>query len=159
VNNSQDHGPLLAALRTAAEARAAVHASFVEAAKNAYAWRTIDAELASLAYDSGQGSAGLAAVRSEPALVRALSFQSARFTIEVEVTDDGLFGQLVPPEAGTAELQTPSGQTLTAAVDEVGCFSFELRPDGPFRLRCHTETQADVLTGWVTLLPPRRRGR
>jgi hypothetical protein len=166
VNNSPDNGLLLAALRAAVEARAAVPDSFVEAGKNAYAWRTIDAELASLAYDSRLDAGRSAAVRAEAASVRALTFQSARFSIEVEVTDDGLFGQLVPPGPGTAEIQLRSGHNMTAPVDDVGCFSFELRPAGPFRLRCRTETQADVLTGWVTLLPPgssphsvSRRGR
>ncbi|MGH3293755.1 MAG: hypothetical protein ACRDP7_18290, partial [Trebonia sp.] len=105
-----------------------------------------------LAYDSLQDAGQGAALRSEAATVRALTFQSARFSIEVELTDGALFGQLVPPQPGTAEIQTRSGQALTAPIDEVGCFTFDQRPDGPFRLLCRTETRADVRTGWVTLL-------
>jgi len=153
-----DEAALLAALRAAVEARAVVPAAFVEAGKNAYAWHGIDAELASLSYDSlldtGLASGVRASdVRSEAAPVRALTFQSEHFSIEVEVTDDALFGQLVPPQPGTAELQARSGQTVTVAIDEVGCFTFDQQPVGPFRLRCHTDAQADVRTAWVTVSP------
>lgn len=151
MSNNLDDGPLLAALRAAVEARAAVPDAFVEAGRNAYAWHNIDAELASLAYDSLRDAEQTAALRSETAAVRALTFQSARFSIEVEIAEGALFGQLVPPLQGTAEIQTRSGETLTAPIDEVGCFTFERKPDGPFRLRCHSGTQADVRTGWVTL--------
>ena len=151
MNNSLDDRMLLAALRAAVEARAAVPAAFVEAGRIAYTWHNIDAELASLAYDSLQDAEQAAALRSEAASVRALTFQSARFSIEVELTDGALFGQLVPPQPGTAEIQTRSGQAVTAPIDEVGCFTFDPRPDGPFRLRCHTETQTDVRTGWVSV--------
>jgi hypothetical protein len=151
VNNSLDDDTLLAALRAAIEARAAVPDSFVEAGRNAYAWHNIDAELASIAYDSLRDAGQGAALRSEAASVRALTFQSARFSIEVELTDGALFGQLVPPQPGTAEVQTRSGQPVTAPIDEVGCFTFDPRPDGPFRLRCRTETQVDVRTGWVSV--------
>jgi hypothetical protein len=151
VNYSLDDGGLIAALRAAIEARAAVPDAFVEAGKSVYAWHNIDAELASLAYDSLQDAGQHAAVRSEAASVRALTFQSARFSIEVELTDGAVFGQLVPPQPGTAEIQTRSGQAVTAPIDEVGCFAFDQRPDGPFRLRCSTETQADVRTDWVSV--------
>jgi hypothetical protein len=151
VNNSQDDSTLIAALRAAVEARAAVPAAFVEAGRSAYAWHDIDAELASLSYDSQRDGEQAAALRSEAASVRALTFQSARFSIEVELTDDTLFGQLVPPQPGTAEIQTRSGQTVTAPIDDVGCFTFGQRPDGPFRLRCRTEAQGDVRTGWVSV--------
>jgi hypothetical protein len=153
VSNSLDEGQLLAALRAAIEARAAVPAAFVEAARNAYTWHNIDAELASLSYDSLQDAGQAGSVRSEAAAVRALTFQSARFSIEVELTDDAMFGQFIPPQPGMAELQTRSGQTVTAPMDNVGCFTFDPRPDGPFRLRCHTKTQTDVRTGWVALSP------
>ena len=151
MNNSLDDGTLLAALRAAIEARAAVPDAFVEAGRNAYAWHNIDAELASIAYDSLQDAGQGAALRSEDASVRALTFQSAHFSIEVELTGGALFGQLVPPQPGTAEVQLRSGQAVTAPIDEVGCFTFDPRPDGPFRLRCHTETQADVRTGCVSV--------
>ena len=151
VNNELDAAVLLAALRVAVGARAAVPDAFVEAGKSAYAWHNIAAELADLSYDSLLDDAR-AVLRSETAEIRALTFQSAHFAIEVEVTDDALFGQLVPAQPGTAEILTRSGQAVSAAIDDAGCFTFCPIPDGPFRLRCHTETQAEVRTGWVALL-------
>ena len=50
-----DDEQLLAALRQAIDARRAVPPGFVQAAKDAFTWHDIDAELASLTYDSVRG--------------------------------------------------------------------------------------------------------
>ena len=144
---------LLAALHEAVADREAVPPAFVAAAKSAYAWHNIDAELAQLIYDSQQGAA--AGLRSESASIRALSFASAHLSIEVEITGGSLLGQLIPARPGTVEVQVLDGGTATVPVDEAGCFTVDPKPESTFRLRCHTGhtgTQTDVLTGWVTLL-------
>jgi len=143
---------LLAALGEAMRARQAVPEWFVEAGKNAYAWHNIDAELAQLTYDSDSDSARghVAAVRSETASIRALTFTSARLSIELEVAESSLLGQVIPPQAGTLEVHTTAGVT-SSPVDEIGCFVVDPIPSSPFRLRCRTEDGADVLTGWITL--------
>jgi hypothetical protein len=142
---------LLAALGEAVKARSAVPEWFVETGKNAYAWHNIDAELAQLTYDSGSDAdRGVAAVRSEPASIRALTFTSARLSIELEVASDSLVGQLIPPRAGTLEVHTTGGVT-SSPVDEIGCFAVTPIPASPFRLRCRAEDGTDVLTGWITL--------
>jgi hypothetical protein len=149
---------LLAALREALAERDAVPPAFVAAAKAAYAWHDIDAELAQLIYDSQQEAAAAAGLRSESASIRALSFASAHLSIEVEITDESLLGQLIPARPGTVEVQVVDGDAVTVPVDEAGCFTVDPKPGGTFRLRCchtghtgHTGTQTDVLTGWVTL--------
>ena len=142
---------LLAALREALATHEAVPAWFVEAGKSAYAWHRIDAELAQLTFDSLRDAELTASTRSESASIRALTFQSARVTIEVEITDDALLGQLVPPRGGTAEMRTQAGHISTTSIDEVGCFAIEPKPDSPFQLRVRTEGQADVVTGWLTI--------
>jgi hypothetical protein len=149
VDNCSDDD-LLASLREALAAREAVPPEFVAAAKNAYTWHSIDAELARLAYDSSREPA--AGLRSESASIRALSFVSARLSIEVEITGDTLLGQLIPAQPGTVEIHA-LGATVTVPVDEAGCFTVEPKPGSPFRLRYRsgTQTGADVLTGWVTL--------
>ena len=143
---------LLAALGEALRARQEVPEWFVETGKNAYAWHNIDAELAQLTYDSDSDAdrARAAAVRSEAASIRALTFTSARLSIELEVASDSLLGQIIPPQAGTLEVHTAAGVTSSPA-DEVGCFVVEPIPNGPFRLRCRMNDGADVLTGWITL--------
>jgi hypothetical protein len=145
---------LLAALREALADREAVPAAFVAAAKGAYAWHNIDAELARLTYDSRQEATAGAGLRSESASIRALSFASAHLSIEVEITGDRLLVQLIPARPGTVEIQLLDGGTVTVPVDEAGCFTVAPKPGSPFRLRCRIEctgTRTDVLTRWVTL--------
>jgi len=123
---------------------------FVETGRNAYAWHNIDAELAQLTYDSSRDHDVVAAVRSEAASIRALTFTSSRLSIELEVAESSLLGQIVPPRAGTLEIHTTAGVT-SSPVDEIGCFAVDPTPTTPFRVRCRTEDGADVLTGWITL--------
>jgi len=141
---------LLAALGEALRARQAVPEWFVETGKNAYAWHNIDAELAQLTYDSNRDEDTVAAVRSEAASIRALTFTSGRLSIELEVAESSLLGQIIPPRAGTLEVHTTAGVTCSP-VDEIGCFVVDPIPSSPFRLRCRTQDGADVLTGWITL--------
>ena len=150
--DSWDDEELLAALGEAMRARQAVPEWFVETGKNAYAWHDIDAEMAQLTYDSDSDTdrGRAAAVRSEAASIRALTFTSARLSIELEVAKNSLLGQIIPPRAGTLEVHTAAGVTSSPA-DEVGCFLVEPIPNGPFRLRCRMNDGADVLTGWITL--------
>jgi hypothetical protein len=146
-----DDEQLMAAMRAAMKARQAVPDRFIEMGKNAYAWHNIDAELAQLTYDSRSdaGQAALA-VRSEAASIRSLTFTSGRLSIELEVAETSLVGQIIPPRAGTLEVHTTAGVT-SSPVDEIGCFAVSPIPASPFRLRCRTEDGADVLTGWITL--------
>ena len=149
---------LLAALGEALRARREVPEWFVETGKNAYAWHNIDAELAQLTYDSLDDSLGdspgdrerAAAVRSEAASIRALTFTSTGLSIELEVGEGSLLGQIIPPRAGTLEVHTTAG-VASSPVDEIGCFAVTPIPTSPFRLRCRTEDGTDVLTGWITL--------
>jgi hypothetical protein len=142
---------LLAALKEALEARQAVPPEFVELGKNAFAWRNIDAELAQLTYDSAYEQHSAPSMRSETASIRALTFTSAYLTIELEVNEDSMLGQVIPAQEGTIEIQTRTGATATIPVGEVGYFPIRSIPDGPFRLHCHTTDGSDVLTGWITL--------
>jgi len=153
----RDDEELLAALGEAIRAREEVPEWFVETGKNAYAWHNIDAELAQLTYDSdsdrdqGRDRDLVAAVRSETASIRALTFTSPHLSLELEVTEDALLGQIIPPRPGTVEVQTAAGAIATTPVDEIGCFAVEPIPASPFRLRCRTGHDTDVLTGWITL--------
>jgi hypothetical protein len=145
-----DDEELLAALDDAMRARQAVPEWFVETGKNAYAWHNIDAELAQLTYDSNHDRSRAAVMRAEAASIRALTFTSAHLSIELEVTEDRLLGQVITPQAGTLETHTAAGVT-TLAVDEIGGFVLDPKPASPFRLRFRALDGTDVLTGWVTL--------
>jgi hypothetical protein len=150
VTESWDHDELFTSLRDAIRARQAVPEEFVQAAKNAFTWHNIDADLAQLTYDSTRALEP-AATRSDAASVRALTFTSPRLTIELEVTGDSLLGQVVPAQQATVEVQTEAGVSVSIVSDEIGCFTVQPIPSVPFRLRCQATGGIDVLTGWIPL--------
>lgn len=151
MRDGWDDDQLLAALGEAMRSREAVPAEFIETGKNAYAWHNIDAELAQITYDSNRDESRTAAIRSEPASVRALTFTSAHFSIDLEVTEDFLLGQLMPPRGGTIEARTDAGEIVAIPVDQLGRFSIEPAPTKPFRLHYCAAEGADMVTGWITL--------
>jgi hypothetical protein len=146
-----DDEELLAVLRQALAERQAVPPEFVEAAKNAFAWHNIDAELAELTYDSSRDAELAPSTRAETASIRALTFTSAHLTIELEVTHDSLLGQIVPAQPGTIKVQLRDGAESTVPADRIGRFTIRPMPTGTFRLHCKTSADADALTGWITL--------
>ena len=146
-----DDEQLLALLKEALQDSQAVPSDFIEAGKNAYAWHGVDDELAQLSYDSERDQDAVAGVRAEAASIRALTFTSTHLTIELEVGEDVLLGQLVPTGEGTIDVQTQTGVIATVPVDEVGCFPISPIPPSPFRLRCRSADGASVVTGWITL--------
>lgn len=125
-----------------------------EAARAAYTWRTIDAELAELTRDSLVDEADVHGVRSSDG-PRLLSFESSRLSLELEVADLGrqgrrLVGQLVPPGPAAIEVEHAGGRIETAA-DELGRFVVEgLRP-GPARVRCRVDDGTEIETEWTQL--------
>ena len=138
---------LLAELREALNTAGQVPDGFVAAGKAAFAWRTVDAELAALEATDADALAG---VRAERAAVRALSFLASDVSIELEVTPDALLGQLVPARPGTIEVQAQDGSRQTVTVDESGWFAIRPLPSAMFRL--HLQTANDnVITEWVRL--------
>jgi hypothetical protein len=151
VRDGWDDEQLLAALSEAIKARQVVPSWFIVMGKNAYAWHNIDAELAQLTYDCHDDRREIGAARAEPMSIQALTFASARLTMELEITTDSVLGQIIPPRPGKLEIQTKTGAITMTEVDELGCFAVDPIPDIAFRLRCRTADGADPLTGWITL--------
>lgn len=123
------------------------------AARAAFSWRTIDAELAALTHDTLLDDDRVAAIRSGDT-PRLLTFDGEGLSAEVEATDVGrrrqLAGQLVPPQPGEVEIADPGGERLVD-VDEVGCFFVDDLPPGPVRLRCRTRAGRIFQTPWVVI--------
>lgn len=142
-----------------AELRAALHEepvddSVVRAAEAAFTWRTVDADLELLSLDASAWLADAVPVRGgNPVMPRTLVFRGERrgerLSVEVEIDDAGIFGQLIPPQPGQVTLVTVAGPQATTLADEVGCFSFPVGTSGPLRLECHLDTDRFV-TEWVT---------
>jgi hypothetical protein len=139
---------LLEDLRAAVRSVGAPTPGMMAAAQAAYSWRTVDAELAALTHDSLTDTSAL--VRGGLAGPRTLVFESESMSVELEQTEDGLVGQLVPPTDGEVTLQGPSGELGHASVDELGCFCFDRTPHGTVRLRCRTSSGV-LVTHWVRL--------
>jgi hypothetical protein len=139
---------LLQELGAAVRDAGRVPESFLATGRAAFAWRNVDAELAALVQDPVPG---LVVTREEPAPLLSFTFATRDLTIEVEVSDEALMGQIVPPRPGRMELRSADGTTRTEPVDEVGWFAFRPLPSGMFRLYLHAADGSQVLTEWVTL--------
>jgi hypothetical protein len=149
--DERDDEQLLEDLRQSLRARRTVPPAFIQAAQNAYAWHNIDAELALLTYDSTRWLGMTVSVRSETASIRALTFTSPHLTIELEIGDPAVLGQIVPPQPATIQVRTRGGIAATIPADEVGCFTIDEPPASPFRLHCQASDGTSALTGWVNL--------
>ncbi|ANZ38827.1 hypothetical protein BBK82_24930 [Lentzea guizhouensis] len=107
---------------------------FVEAAKAAFTWRTVDAELLLItSYDSVLDDTLFARARST-STARQLVFDADGVTLQVEVSAAGVTGQLMPA-AGDVTLVAPAGDVETAPVDELGMFVMGPGPRGPVKFR------------------------
>ena len=121
-----------------------------EGAKAAFTWRTIDAELAELVFDSASDLAG---VRSETGN-RQVTFRAPGVEIEVMVIDDDrrrVVGQLIPP--GEAEIELVSGDSVRSVrSDAIGRFAVDEIEPGPVRIVVlGAHGQRSVQTEWMLL--------
>ncbi|MGH9132442.1 MAG: carboxypeptidase-like regulatory domain-containing protein [Ilumatobacteraceae bacterium] len=148
--NERTDDQLLATLDAAIRHADPVPEHVLAGARAAFTWRTIDAELAELVFDSATELTG---VRSEDT-ARQVTFQAPGVEIEVMVIDNGgrrIVGQLVPPTEATVELA--NGDTVAETqTDTLGRFTFnEVRP-GPVRLSVlGSSGQHLVHTEWILL--------
>ena len=137
---------LLEELRAAVRGAGTPTPAMAEAARAAFSWRTVDAELAALTSDSLVDEP--AGVRGGSAGPRDLVFEGRASSVEVACDQDCLVGQLVPAGPGQVSLLRPDGEVDRTDVDEFGRFRFERSVTGPARLRCTTPSGV-VVTEWV----------
>lgn len=140
-------------LRRAVELYDSVPPRSVRAAIEAFTWRTIDAELAELVFDS---LVSPAAVRGSGD-TRLFTFETETLTIEVEVSATSavagdvrrVSGRLVPAQRAEVELQVGE-QRVNGTSNPLGHFAMVAPGRGPFRLHCRPNGQASpVVTEWV----------
>jgi hypothetical protein len=148
-DHDDDH--LVGELRELLDATDPPPATLVEAAKASYGWRTIDAELAALAYDSASEPAP-AGVRggAEPRLV---VFDGADVRLEIELHADGperrLLGQLVPPGPAELEVRQGGGRRVKVSADASGRFAAAGLTAEALSLACLRPGQPPVVTDWI----------
>jgi hypothetical protein len=124
---------LLVELRSVAERADPAPDSVLAAAKEAFVWRTVDAELAELVADSTLLTGRVRAADAP----RLLTFRAGELDVEVEVAEVGhrrhLTGQLVPTSSGSVTVRWRGG-SLDVPADEMGRFAAEGVPAGSISL-------------------------
>jgi len=146
-----DDDQLLSALDQAIHPAEDVPDGFVRTALACFVWAGIDADLAALAYDSAVDLTELANTRAESAQLRALTFEAADLTFELEVTPDGLAGQVIPAHGGELQLQLSDGTATTVRLTEHGYFRIRPTPVTPFWLRYRFADGRTISTDLIVL--------
>ncbi|MFE0888199.1 hypothetical protein ACFW4Q_04045 [Streptomyces rochei] len=145
TDDALDTGLLEEELRQAAAILDPVPAELRRIAVDAFALHDLDARVAELTFDSLVDAIPVRGAEDPP---RMLTFRVDDVTVDVEVTEDGLIGQLLPP--GPADVEVLSGPRAHARLtaDDLGRFTGEAPPSGPFALRLRTGGDV-VVTEWL----------
>jgi hypothetical protein len=116
-----------------------------DAARAAYTWRTVDAELLALTYDS-LVEAG-AAVRGVE--TRTLEFGTGEVTLEVELVDGRFEGRLHASDGAEVVVEHADGGRTPVQPDASGFFVVEVPGDDPVRFALRSGGFT-LVTEWVT---------
>jgi hypothetical protein len=141
---------IMSRLRRGLDQSDPVPTDVTEFAKEALSWRTIDAELAQLSYDSTD-EATSNTVRST-ASARIVGFETGEWMIDLEhdAATRELRGQI--QRAGRLEVELHVvGAVLVTGTDELGRFSFDGVEAGPVALVIRVESGETVKTEWIVL--------
>lgn len=141
MTDMRNDDELMAQLRLAL-AHDPVPAHVTAGARAAFLWRTIDAELAELVYDSFEAQPELAGVRGGGD-ARLLTFETPTLVVDVEVTAAGhrrrLLGHVHSELPGPLRLELRHAEaTRQVTLDARGQFVAEGVAPGAMSLRCHS---------------------
>ncbi|MFF9765977.1 hypothetical protein ACIGXF_21575 [Streptomyces sp. NPDC053086] len=132
-------------LRQVAAVLDPVPAALVQTALDAFALHDLDARLAELTFDSLVDALPVRGAVDAP---RMLTFRAGEVTVDVEVTGDGLIGQVLPPRSARIEVLDGPGAGRPVAADTLGRFTSDTPPAGPFALRLRTGAEV-IVTEWL----------
>ncbi|MGW7255323.1 hypothetical protein [Streptomyces sp. NPDC054834] len=132
-------------LRQAAAILDPVPAELRQLAVDAYALHDLEARVAELTFDS---LVDALPVRGAPDPPRMLTFRAGGLTVDVEVGEDGLMGQVLPPQSARVEVLGGPQTAVPVAADALGRFTSAALPRGPFALRLRTGGDV-IVTEWL----------
>jgi hypothetical protein len=140
--------PVLQRLRAALTVDDAVPEHVRAAARGAFAWTTIDAELAELTADTWERP--LVGVRGSTD-ERELSYRADDVEIELLVhagPNRRVVGHLIAPGPATATVERPDGTAVAVDVDALGRFTIRDLVEGPIRLLVRLADRT-IRTEWL----------
>ncbi|MGL5866620.1 MAG: hypothetical protein ACRCYX_12280 [Dermatophilaceae bacterium] len=117
-----------------------------DAARGAFAWRTVDHDLLRLAED---GRLVGTAVRG-PGESRILSFGGDDVTLEIEVNEHRIMGQVLPSRACTLTIESPNPPSRLISIDDSGLFVVDRVDQGSVRFGIEIDG-ATRYTEWILL--------
>jgi hypothetical protein len=132
-------------LRQAAAVLDPVPPQLLQLAVDAFALHDLDARVAELTFDSLEDAVPVRGATDTP---RMLTFTAGEVTVDVEVTDEGLMGQVLPPQPARIEVLGGPRTAVPLTADDMGRFAGDVRPAGPFALRLHAGGDT-VVTQWL----------
>lgn len=150
IDDNESDDDLAARLGRILAQRDPVPQKVIHAAKASGVWRTVDAELALLLYDSvlDEESAGVRGRGS-----RLLTFTSAQITVDLEITGGSraIVGQVDTEGPASVEICYAEG-AVPVDTDPSGHFSHGAGRAGPMSVRVtDNRTGAVVRTEWVVI--------
>ncbi len=116
-------------------------------AVEAFALHDLDSRIAELSFDSVVDAIP---VRGAMAAPRMLTFHAGEVTVDVELTAQGLMGQVLPPQSARIEVLSGPQAGAPLTTDDMGRFTCEVSPAGPFALRLRTGGEV-IVTDWLTV--------
>jgi hypothetical protein len=140
-----DVGPLEEELRRAAAILDPVPGELRQIAVEAYTLHDLDARIAELTFDSLVDAIPVRGATDAP---RMLTFRAGDVTVDVEVTPQGLMGQVLPPHQARIEVLSGPQTAVPVTADAMGRFTSDAPPTGPFALRLRTGGDV-VVTEWL----------
>jgi hypothetical protein len=142
---------LLAALGEAlARARHPRQDELIAKGQDAFSFAAITDELAALVFDSLWEDKLESASRATVIATRTLAFESDDLSLEIEISDDGVVGQVSPPGPAEVVAERPDGRRSTVHTDELGSFTLRAPGSGPLRFRLRRDASTAV-TDWINI--------
>ncbi|MHC3467584.1 hypothetical protein ACYF6T_02610 [Streptomyces sp. 7R007] len=115
-------------------------------AVEAFALHDLDARIAELTFDSVVDALPVRGATDTP---RMLTFHAGEVTVDVELTAQGLMGQVLPPQPARIEVLTGPQAGAALTTDDMGRFTHDAPPSGPFALKLRTG-EGVLVTDWLT---------
>lgn len=149
-----DDEELLAALREVITEAGPPPQWSIDLAKDSFAMRMADAELAALMDDSELVGAAPGTRGDAP---RLAVFDCDAMSVEVELSPGlrtgswQLLGQLLPPAAARVRVRRKDGDRSWVTADELGRFMIDQVPAGPLSLVIEIEGRRPIITDWISV--------